>query len=77
MRIPKRAGQLKCLRLDQHANISRHPVRMRPLAPGAGPSAPRRRSPVIAPDVLELLARIAHQLAGSADVGKVLGELQR
>src|SRR6266849_3073801 len=63
---------------DRLLDLGRDPVRMWSL--GAGQPIDQPLGPVsleIAADLVELLATIAHHLAGTADVGEVLSELQQ
>jgi hypothetical protein len=63
---------------DGLLDLGRDPVGVRPLGAGQAINEPVSTvGLVIAADLVELLAAIAHQLAGAADVFQVLGELQQ
>ncbi len=59
-------------------DLGRYPVGMR--APGAGQPVDQPLGAIgleVAPDLVKLLAGIAHQLAGPADIGKFRRKLQQ
>ena len=59
-------------------DLGRHPVGVRSLGAGQAVDQPLGAIGLeVASDLVELLARIAHHLAGAADIGEVGGEFQQ
>lgn len=80
LRHPQRtvAGMFERMVEDRLLDLGRHPVRVRALGAGQPVEQPVGAIGLeVAADLIELLARIAHQLAGVGDVAEVGGELQQ
>ena len=58
---------------DRLLDLGRDPVGVRPLGAGQAVDQPFLE---VASNLVELLAGIAHHLAGAADIGEVGGEFQ-
>jgi hypothetical protein len=63
---------------DRRLDLGRDPVRVRPLRAGQPvEQALGAKGLEVAADLVELLARVAHHLAGPADVLQLLGQFQQ